>query len=93
MIDFGTAATTYHYRHPDDYSASPDELDAWTRYLAKIYGPYVEQEMTDARLPAHDLSTRSRIVLLAELSNGAHPQQRLRNACRYYGSLPQPPIV
>ncbi|HEX6938830.1 MAG TPA: hypothetical protein VF158_05420 [Longimicrobiales bacterium] len=86
-VDFRTVAATYHFRHPDDYSPTGEELDAWSRYLDKIYGPYLDAALEDAGLPADDAGLRAELVLLAELSNGAHPQARLEAACRYYLAL------
>ena len=74
---------TYYYARNDDKDPSTDEITGWDKTLFATYELVLNSEM-----PQHGIAltrrNKSRIVLLAQGSNGKRPVTRVRNACEYF---------
>ena len=79
---------TYHYARNDDPAPSAEELQDWDRQLFDTYDDALRDE-----LPQHGIAltrrNKSRIVLLAEGSDGKKPVTRVRSACVYFANATQ----
>ena len=74
---------TYHLKHPGQYDLTSKALQEWDAQLTASYECKLRQRMDEFNIP-FSRRTRSRIVALAEVSNGNRPGTRVRNACRFY---------
>jgi len=73
----------YHNDKPSAYNPSLQDLEAFDNDLHGKYEVKLVEEMTSAGIDV-DKRTKSRILMLAKVSNGQSVRKKVRNACRYY---------
>ncbi len=73
----------FHQRQPASYTPTQQELEQEDADLFAGYDAHLEEQ-----LPAHGIevsrTTKSRVLLLALVSNGATRRVKTVNACKYY---------
>lgn len=78
-----TVLSGFHQRLPASYTPTAEELEQEDADLFDGYDAHLEEQ-----LPAHgievSLTTKSRVLLLALVSNGATRRVKTVNACKYY---------
>lgn len=77
---------TYHHANPADYTPTASELDDWDTQLVQTYEAKLLELMPQFDIPI-TTENKSRVVALAEVSNGQSPGVRVRNACRYFAAV------
>lgn len=86
---------TYHIANPDKYRPTPDDMKEFDQDLFDTYEDSLTSILPDFAI-ALTRRNKSRIVLLAAVSNGTQPGRRVRNACNYFAhattlDLDEPP--
>jgi hypothetical protein len=74
---------TYHQENPSDNNPSMNDLSRWDRDLVQSYEGRLRQILPENNIPV-TRETKSRILLLATVSNGGTVETQIRNACEYY---------
>lgn len=74
---------SYHFDSPGEYEPSNDDLSQWDQDLFNSYEDTLVVKMTEAEIPLNR-ENKSRVLLLALVSNGGTVAIKVRNACRYY---------
>ena len=73
----------FHQRVPASYTPTTEELEQEDTDLFDGYDAHLDEQ-----LPAHGIevsrTTKSRVLLLALVSNGATRRVKTVNACKYY---------
>ena len=77
---------TYHNANAGTYDPSSHDLDDWDTALHAIYEEKLQEIMPEFGITV-TTENRSRVVALAEVSNGGSPGARVRNACKYYANV------
>lgn len=79
---------TYHQEKPADYEPKTAALLEWDQTLVERYESKLTKYMQEFEVPM-TRENKSRIVALAQVSNGSVSGTRLRNASRYYSFVSQ----
>lgn len=74
---------TFHRKNPSVYAPTINQLNAWDQELFGSYENKLIEILSDAGIPL-SRETKSRVLLLATVSNGGTVPMQVRNACRYY---------
>jgi hypothetical protein len=77
---------TYHNANPSDYDPSASDLDDWDTQLVETYEAKLQVLMPEFDIPI-TTENKSRLVALAEISNGQSAGVKARNACRFFAAV------
>jgi hypothetical protein len=74
---------TYHKDKPGDYNPTINKLNKWDKDLFDSYENKLVELLNEYEIPI-SRETKSRVLLLATVSNGETISMKVRNACKYY---------
>lgn len=72
---------TYRQYRPGANDPSLSALNNWDEALFDDYDSALEEYMAEYEIPAE---SKSEVLLLAKLSNGATVEKQIDNACKFY---------
>lgn len=77
---------TYHQYKPTDYAPTTTKLTNWDKKLFASYEDALKEILAEKGIPL-TRENKSRVLLLAKISQGGPIKAQVRNACEYYANV------